>query len=240
MDDTQAPDSAIGGEDGDDKRVAAGIAQVVSALEEGRADDAIAATRALLDEFPNHPDPTHMLGVLLLKGGRPDQAAEALRRSIAIDAGYPGAHFNLGLALVALGRREEALEPFQQAVALNPAHEGALKGIAKIHEAAGRFQVAEEAWSAVLGVAANDLVALSGVARCQLAAGREGEALAALDAGLAAHPGSPDLQVLKARALEATDGPASALAWLQQVDAPAEGPLSRERDRLLAVIEGSH
>ena len=96
-----------------------GISQVMEALQNGRAQDALDATRVLLERFPNEADPYQMLGFLLLKGGRPDQAVEALSRSIDIDDGFPGAHYNLGLALTALGRLDEAVAVLNKSLRLN-------------------------------------------------------------------------------------------------------------------------
>ena len=115
MTENDAP--ASGGEHKDEE-VQAGIGRVMEALEQGRAQDALAATRDLLDRFPDHPDPYHMLGVLLLKGGRPDQAAAALRRAVAANDQLPGVHYNLALALRALGQREEAFAALDRAIPL--------------------------------------------------------------------------------------------------------------------------
>ncbi len=235
--DNNAPET---GKKENQARVQEGIRRVIEALQNGQAQDALAATRELLEQFPNEADPYQMLGFLLLKGGRPDQAVEALSRSIDIDDGYPGAHYNLGLALTALGRLDEAVAAHGRVIGLNPDHRDAHGEIAKIHEAAGRHAEAEEAWRRVLALAADDVAALAGVARSQLATDRAGDALATLDAALAGPSAGEDLAVLKSLALEAAEGPAAALAWAESAGAEPGGLLEREVGRLSGLLAGGH
>lgn len=235
MTENDAP--ATGGEQ-TEAEVQAGIGRVHEALEQGRAQDAVAATQDLLERFPGHPGPYHMLGVLLLRGGRPDQAAEALRRAAAINDRLPGVHYNLALALAALGQMDEALAELEKAIGLKPEHADAQAKRAGILAALERHDDAETGWQRVAALRPDDPGPLCGIAKAQLAAGRAGEALETLEAAITSHPDNSELVILKGRVLESSEGPGAALAWLEE-GGPGE-PLEAERVRLAALVSRSH
>ena len=70
--------------------------------------------------------------------------------------------------------------------------------------------------------------------------GRAGEALEILDSALAGPASGEELAVLKTRALEAAEGPAAALAWVESSSAEPGGLLEQEGGRLSGLVGREH
>lgn len=79
----------------------------------GRADDAAAAYRRLLELKPDHPHALAGLGVVVKDLGLLDEAERHLRRAIELAPSFPGARASLSQVLLAAGRYEEGWTYFE-------------------------------------------------------------------------------------------------------------------------------
>src|SRR4051794_2315352 len=86
----------------------------------GRVVEAESTYRHILAEAPDHPDATHLLGMILQQRGQPAEAARLLGRSAELDPLAPHFHANLGSCLARLGHCEKALYHLREAVRLQP------------------------------------------------------------------------------------------------------------------------
>lgn len=83
----------------------------------GRLDEAEDVFRALIDEYPELPDPYNNLAVVLAAQGRLEDARQALEAAIQAVPNHALAHENLGNLYLQLARRN-----WQRAAALAPAN----------------------------------------------------------------------------------------------------------------------
>ena len=96
------------------------IAAAVQHHHNGRFAQAEAEYRALLAQYPQHPELLHLLGALFGQTGRPEPAIDHISRAIAI---YPGNfiyHSNLSEIYRRVGRTEEAIDSARRAIQLKP------------------------------------------------------------------------------------------------------------------------
>lgn len=77
--------------------------------------------RQVLAIDPEHPDATHLLGMVAHAAGRSDDAVELMQRAIARSPCVPHYHANLGNALRDTGRSVEAIAAYEQGIALGDA-----------------------------------------------------------------------------------------------------------------------
>ena len=105
-------------------RAAGGITRTVQAglahHQAGRLDRAEALYRKALRRKPDHPQATHLLGVIAFQCGRVSAALELIGRALPALANDPEAHLNYGNALGAAARLAEAVESYRRAIALKP------------------------------------------------------------------------------------------------------------------------
>lgn len=101
----------------------------------------------LLREHPDHPEATHLLGVVALQGGRIEAAVRLISQAVTLDPNNAQAHANLGSALMSVTRAEEALAQYDRALQLNPQFAGvhhnrgtALQLLGRHAEAARSFE----------------------------------------------------------------------------------------------------
>ncbi|MCG3190411.1 MAG: hypothetical protein LKCHEGNO_03126 [Burkholderiaceae bacterium] len=71
-----------------------------------RTGEAVAALNALVEDFPDLPEPYNNLAVLLAEQGRIDRARELLEAALRYAPGYAVAHENLGDVYIRLAQRE--------------------------------------------------------------------------------------------------------------------------------------
>ena len=84
----------------------------------GRAEEARATLRAILDRDPEHAGALVVLGDVLLQEREPEQALALLRRAVAAEPASAEAANLLARALHALGRDQEALAAARHARSL--------------------------------------------------------------------------------------------------------------------------
>jgi cytochrome c-type biogenesis protein CcmH/NrfG len=87
---------------------------------EGKTDDAIATTRAIISLEPKNPARYYQLGVLQSAGGKNDEAIASFTQAVALDANYANARYFLAIGLAQKGETKAAIEQLEAVLALNP------------------------------------------------------------------------------------------------------------------------
>ena len=92
----------------------------LTALSEGRLDEARQGFERVLAAEPDHPAALHWIAVIAYQqGAAPDAILGQIDRAIALDGEQALFHNSRGALLYALGRDLEAAESFHRAVQLN-------------------------------------------------------------------------------------------------------------------------
>lgn len=99
----------------------ADIQRAIQLHSAGQLDQAERGYRDILARFPDEPNCTHMLGMLLHHRGRNTEAGPLLERSIELAKRVPDFQYNYGLFCRATGKLDLAERHFRRAVMLNPA-----------------------------------------------------------------------------------------------------------------------
>jgi membrane associated rhomboid family serine protease len=94
------------------------LASAKVALQQRRADDAIAQLQDVIEEQPNAAEPRYLLGEAYLMQNKPDQAIAAFQEALRLDPQYGEAAAGLGTAYLAKGMKAEAEQAFKKASAL--------------------------------------------------------------------------------------------------------------------------
>ena len=101
------------------------LQRALAAHQRGALPDAIGLYRAVLDDWPDHFDALHLLGVALLQARETAEGAVWIEKALRINPGAAAAHASLGNGLRDLNRLAESLAHFDTAVALAPDSAGA-------------------------------------------------------------------------------------------------------------------
>lgn len=89
-------------------------------IAEGKTDDAIATTRAIISLEPNNPARYYQLGVLLSAQGSLPASIVAFEKAVEIDTNYANARYFLAIALSQSGDSAGAISQLQTVLTLNP------------------------------------------------------------------------------------------------------------------------
>ncbi|RLJ22404.1 hypothetical protein DJ030_01615 [bacterium endosymbiont of Escarpia laminata] len=98
------------------------LSQALTAMRDGRDEEAEPLLRALADEFPGFVSPRLNLGILLLRGNQAEAAETALRQVLQIDAENSVAQHQLAILLRRQGRFQEALTVYRKLLNGKPDH----------------------------------------------------------------------------------------------------------------------
>lgn len=90
-----------------------------------RLDEAEPIYRLILEQYPEHPDALHFLGLLMHHRGDNQQAIELIEQAIEVSPEHSDAYNNLGNILNFTGEFNKAAEQYRKALALNPANASA-------------------------------------------------------------------------------------------------------------------
>lgn len=171
----------------------------------GRAAEAEALYRRVLDDRPDDGDALHLLGLLAGQAGDLEKSAGLIERAIAARPDEPQYHANLGTTFAQLRRWQPAEAAYRRALSLKPDFVEALYSLGAIvqrqgraEEAAGQYRRALEADPRFLPAYNNLGVVLLGL----------GQAEAAIDTyrkALAIEPDLPDVLVNLGNALRDRD-----------------------------------
>lgn len=212
-----------------------------AALGRGDEQEAERCYRAAAEADAADPLARVNLGFVLLERD-PAGAARSLREAIAL--GRPGdeflheAHYLLGRACAGSGQDEEALTHLAEAVRLEPGFAPAVQAALPLLHTGGRHGDAL-AWAHRWAQAQPSPAAWLAVAQCAFQADRPADAVAALDAVLAAEPGNVTALEGRAAALRRCGRPADALVAIEQLlaaDPAHHGALSLRGGILLEML----
>lgn len=102
------------------------LADAMATHQAGKLAEAEVAYRALLAEFPDDTNATHLLGVVRFQSGAPAEGLQLVQRSLEADPANAHAWNNLGNMYVYLKRKEEAEAAYRRATTLDGAAAPAL------------------------------------------------------------------------------------------------------------------
>ncbi|MFN3608915.1 MAG: sulfotransferase [Hyphomonas sp.] len=168
--------------------------------EAGQIQDAIAAYRALLAEYPALPDSWYNLGWLLRQMGMGVDALaayeEALKRGVQ---GAEEVHLNRAAILSdAMARPDEAKAELQKALTLNPNYLAALINLGNLHEDLGERAEAKAVYERAHALAPQNATALARLAGLGKATSADDEMIGRLKALIATGRLAPsDLALLQ-------------------------------------------
>jgi tetratricopeptide (TPR) repeat protein len=87
---------------------------------QGKLLEARKAYKVILDQYPDHADALHFLGVIAIQNGDLERAERLIGKSIRAAPDNAVAHSNLGHAVLQRRRYAAAVEHFDRAIALDP------------------------------------------------------------------------------------------------------------------------
>ncbi|CAK0775773.1 protein O-GlcNAc transferase [Azospirillaceae bacterium] len=132
--------------------------------------------RRILQEFPNHSDSLHFLGVIAHQVGQHEAAADLISRALVLDDGHFDAWDNLGSVWAALGRLEDAAICHRQAISLQPESATAHYNLGNALLAAGDNSGAATAYREAVRLRPDYVKALYNLGHAYTALGRIDEA----------------------------------------------------------------
>lgn len=89
-------------------------------IAEGKTEDAITTTRAIISLEPQNPARYYQLGVLQSAVQKYDEAIGAFSRAVQLDTNYANARYFLAIALAQKGETASAIEQLEVVLSLNP------------------------------------------------------------------------------------------------------------------------
>jgi predicted O-linked N-acetylglucosamine transferase (SPINDLY family) len=182
----------------------------------GRAAEAEAIYRRILEAAPDHADSLQLLGALSLQLGRTDEAIELLRRAVEVQPAYPEAHNNLGVALQKRGETDEALAHWEKALALKPGYAQAYGNLAKALSEKGKTGLALACWQRAVALNPEDVGAHGDFAAALQKANRFDEAVTHYERALALKPDHVEMHCGFAAALRNAGRPSEAIDRYQK------------------------
>ena len=94
------------------------LSQATIDLRKGKAVEAEAKLRSILDANPQQFDALRLLGVACNQQDRHQEAINCFGKALDVDASSAATHYNLGVALATIGRHEDAVGSFRSAIEL--------------------------------------------------------------------------------------------------------------------------
>ena len=116
----------------------ADILLVVTYLNNGEVDKALAAARALQAKLPDDPMPFNLLGAVFLQKGDPDAARNAFGQALSVRPGFAPAKLNLARMDINDGQLERARSKFLEVLAADEASLDAMYGMTDLAHLQGQ------------------------------------------------------------------------------------------------------
>ena len=117
------------------------LQQGITALKEGKFQEAERLYQKILQTQPTHPYANHNLGITLYTLGRLKEAEASYKEAIKFKPDYAEAYYNLGITLGKLHKLEEAEASYKKAIALKPDYRIALLNRGQILFEKGEFEL---------------------------------------------------------------------------------------------------
>ena len=109
----------------------------------GRLAEAEKGYRLILNQFPEHTDALHLLGVIALQTGHFEQALKLVRQAVSLRPDGAIYQSNLGQILERLGRFDDAERSYQTAISLDSACAEAMNNLGRLLKDQDRLSEAE-------------------------------------------------------------------------------------------------
>jgi Flp pilus assembly protein TadD len=103
-----------------------------------RLKEAEALYRQILAQHADHPEATHLLGLVALQCGYPQPAIDLMAKSIRLAPNMPWFHNNIAEAFKATGRWDLAAQAYENFLKLMPNEPDAMHGLGVAQDRAGR------------------------------------------------------------------------------------------------------
>lgn len=161
---------------------------VFALYSEGRYEEALEKTRALIALHHNLPLLHNLAGAIHNALGQSHQAIGSFRRAIALQPDRAEAHNNLGEALNRIGRRDEAIASLVQAVTLKPDFAEAHHNLGVALSALARYREAISSFRRATDIRPRYAAALNGLGEALMRCGEMDEAEENFHAAIAARP----------------------------------------------------
>jgi len=129
------------------------FAEALEHHQAGRLAQAERSYRLILQQWPDHADSLHLLGVLALQTGHPDSALSLIERACALRPDGAIYRSNLGQVLERLGRRSEAESAYRAAISLDPACAEAFNNLGHLLQGDERLAEAESSFRRAIDLA---------------------------------------------------------------------------------------
>lgn len=179
----------------DDSTANPGASVGLTAISEGRMEDAESELSGFLEAHPNDPIVLRRLGTLRYAQSRLPEARTLLEKSARINPVDPNTQNNLGVVLRDLRFHEEAIQCFARALQLVPDDPDTLFNIGLSGIAVMDFADAEVRFRRVIELRPDDIKAKIQLAQLRGAAGDVDDAERILRDAINAHPTEPDIKV---------------------------------------------
>ena len=170
--------------------------QAVSYHQSQQWQQALFAYMQLTQQFPNEPEPFHMLGVLCLQMGQADKATSYIEAAIVINPQKASYYSNLGAAYRALHNWDKAEAAWTKVLELNPGSGDSYFNLGTLHIAKGQRTEAKSLWLKAVEHSPNNLAALRALAMMHREDDDFETAFGYADKALKLQPQSADLQDL--------------------------------------------
>jgi Flp pilus assembly protein TadD len=125
-------------------------------FDQGDAEQAESACRAVLADKPNHAAAMHLLGLIRVRRGDAQGGEELIRRSVELEPGDPRLRINLASLLRRAGRLREAERVYRRVLQLAPEERDARHGLALTLDRLGQGREAETQCRMLLAADRND------------------------------------------------------------------------------------
>jgi predicted O-linked N-acetylglucosamine transferase (SPINDLY family) len=178
---------------------------------QGRLNQAQSLYEEILENFPQHADTLHMLGILATQSGRTDKAVQLIDEAIAIVPRKAAYHASLGNAYKALGRMESAIACFDRAVFVDPRLAAAHYNRGTVLQAIDRLEAAINSYNEALAVNPRYAKALMNRGVALQGLRRYAEAIESYDLALAIDPGYAKAHMNRGTALLVLGQPTRAI-----------------------------
>jgi uncharacterized protein (TIGR02466 family) len=126
------------------------LQQSITALKEGKLQDAERLCREIILTHPTNPIANHNLGITLYACGKLKEAEESFKKSIALKPDYAEAYYNLGITLKKIQKFEEAEAAFVKSIALKSNYTLAYNNLGITLYALGKFKEAEKTFNKLI------------------------------------------------------------------------------------------
>jgi tetratricopeptide (TPR) repeat protein len=168
------------------------IQSAVRLHQTGRFTEAESAYRALLVQWPNHPELLQLLGALAGQTNRVAEAIDLIARAIAVNPSNPIYHCNISEMYRRLGQNDQAIAHARRAIQLEPNLAKAYCNLGAAQRDAGHGDDAISAFRRAVELRPNFLEAINNLGHVYRSKQQYPEAIAAYRQTCALDPKSPD------------------------------------------------